>query len=119
LHREPGADVVERWLDDRAAISAVNLAEALSKAADGGAPPREVVAELTMRGILEQALEVHPFDRVDVVAVAELRASTRPFGLSIGDRACIALASRLDIPALTTDRAWASAPLPVDVELVR
>ena len=38
---------------------------------------------------------------------------------SLADRACLALAMRLGLPALTTDRAWAELDLPVEVVVLR
>jgi len=49
-----------------------------------------------------------PFTEEDADRVAGLTPSTRPLGLSLGDRACIALALRADAPALTAERAWAA-----------
>lgn len=41
-----------------------------------------------------------------------LRPATMQFGLSLGDRSCLALAARLGLPALTADRAWRRLSLP-------
>lgn len=49
---------------------------------------------------------VVPFDREDAEAAARLRPATRNLGLGLGDRACLALAGRLGLPAVTGDRAW-------------
>jgi PIN domain nuclease of toxin-antitoxin system len=51
--------------------------------------------------------------------VARLRALTRAYGLSFGDRACLALARRLGLPALTAERAWAELDLGIPVEVLR
>ena len=48
-----------------------------------------------------------------------LRAGTRQAGLSLGSRACLALALTLDLPVYTTDRAWRDLPLDVEVRLIR
>ncbi|WP_051758091.1 hypothetical protein [Prauserella rugosa] len=53
------------------------------------------------------------------LATAELWPHTRHQGLSLGDRACLALAQRLDRPALTADQAWKNLDLAVDVQLIR
>ena len=40
-------------------------------------------------------------------------------GLSLGDRACLALALKLNLPALTTDRIWENLNLSVQVQVIR
>jgi len=100
LNREPGTEQVAEALPG-AIISAINLAEVIGKLTEAGMP------EETLREALDGLnLEVVPFDEADAYAVGSLRAPTRRAGLSLGDRACLALAAKLDRPALTTDRAW-------------
>ena len=53
------------------------------------------------------------------LVAAALRPLTRSAGLSLGDRACRALADREGVPALTTDRAWAKLRLPIEIRLIR
>jgi len=60
-----------------------------------------------------------PFDASDAVGAGLLRAATRPFGLSLGDRACLQLATRLKLPVLTTDRQWARLSIGVPLVLTR
>jgi ribonuclease VapC len=101
LQGEPGADEVLKLLDG-SAISAVNWSETLRKTAALGIDPAVVIARL-----LPMGLEVFPFDAEDAERAARLWPATRVFGLSLGDRACLALAQRLGVPAVTTDRIWA------------
>ena len=114
LQREKGADVVEGLLPD-AAVSANNLAEVVAKLVDHGVPIDDI----------EQIIAAFDFSIVDVskddaVANGLLRAATRKAGLSLGDRSCIALAQRLALPVLTTDRAWGQLPgITVEVRLLR
>lgn len=100
LNREPGAKQVAEALPG-AVISAVNLAEVVGKLTEAGMP-EEAVRE-ALDGL---NLDVVPFEEADAFAVGALRAPTRRAGLSLGDRACVALAASRDLPALTTDRAW-------------
>jgi ribonuclease VapC len=59
------------------------------------------------------------FDRELAVGAAALLRPTTRFGLSLGDRACLALAALRDLPAVTADRAWAKLDLGIRVEVVR
>lgn len=116
---EPGAETVEAAFADRAVIGAVNWAEVLSKVADLGGDPGEMIGHLEGDGVLDDALRVVELTAVDGLAIARLRPRTRDLGLSLGDRACLALAQRLGLPALTCDRAWIQVDAGVAVELAR
>lgn len=113
---EAGADRVASHLPG-ARISAVNVSEVMTKLVDLGMP------EDTVDAIVEGLqLTVVPFEMAHARASARLRTLTRAAGLSLGDRACLALAGQLDVPALTTDRAWSrlqSADVGVAIELLR
>ena len=113
LQAEPGAARVAAALP-RAAVSSVNLSEVVAKLADGGLPAEAVRASLA--GL---DLDVRPFDEGLAYEAGELRPATRAQNLSLGDRACFALARRLGAAALTADRAWAGVQVGVTVEVVR
>lgn len=100
-------------------MSAVNWAEVLSKEADAGEDPDAIPAQLEREGLLADALRIVPLTAADGPAIARLRPATREHGLGLGDRACLALAERLGLPALTMDRTWAKLDLGVTVELAR
>jgi len=119
LLKEPGGDAIARALEDGAAMSAVNWAEVLSKVAETGGDPDAIAAQLEREGLLGDALHIVPLTAADGPAIARLRPATREYGLGLGDRACLALAERLGLPALTMDRAWAKLDLGVTVELAR
>jgi ribonuclease VapC len=119
LKGEPGAERVAEALERGAYLSAVNLAEVLSKLADWGEDPAEAQARMAQVGLLGAAVAVLPFTGEDALEVARLRALTRAYGLSFGDRACLALARRLGLPALTAERAWAELDLGIPVEVLR
>lgn len=111
MHGEPGASAVENNLDG-AAMSAVNLSEVVTALARRGVPAAKILAALE-----PLHLDVHPFDTTDAHACGEF-ARAAP-GLSLGDRACLALARRLRRPAVTADRAWGKLEVGVEVVLVR
>jgi len=113
LNRELGHEEVARAVPD-AAISAVNLSEVAAKLAEVSMP-EEAIRE-ALEGL---ALEVHDFGRELAFRTAMLRPSTKSRGLSLADRACLALGQRLDLPVLTTDRVWEELELEVEVRLIR
>jgi ribonuclease VapC len=119
LHDEPGANVVAEAIAGGAAVSTVNIAEALSFEANRGTNPVKLAKELSSRGLLDGALTVHPFTTVDAIEAARLRPLTHAAGLSLGDRACLALTRRLDGVALTADSAWTRVKLDVALTLIR
>ncbi|HET7588841.1 MAG TPA: type II toxin-antitoxin system VapC family toxin [Solirubrobacterales bacterium] len=119
LHAEDGASVVIEAIGEGAAVSVVNWAEVLSKLAEAGKDPEVAAAELRRAEGSRRALSIEPLTAADCVAVARLRPVTRRQGLSLADRACLALAERLDVPALTADREWLTADVAAEVQLIR
>ena len=119
LRDEPGADVVAEAIASGAVISTVNLAEVFSRVADRGGDPAKLAAELTQRGLLDGAISVEPFTAADAIDARRLRPLTRDAGLSLGDRACLALARRLDAPALTADTDWQGVAHGVELRPIR
>lgn len=115
LQREPGADRVAAALPE-AVVSTANLAEVLAKAADRGLDVSRQHQLLRSLG-----LQVEPVTDDDAFASAMVRrwdATGTPV-LSLGDRLCLALASRLQLPVLTADRAWADVDHGVEMHLLR
>ena len=110
---EEGAEAAVRWLSG-GIISAVNASEVVARIVDLGASGEEARASLLGFG-----LEIRPFDAALAVAAGLLRTATRGQGLSLGDRACMALAIREQARVVTADRAWAALDLDVQVELIR
>ena len=113
LKQEPLGKLDPRRLF-RATISAVNLSEVLERLCSGGLSESEAdsaVAELSLR--------VADFDEPQARLAAYLRPRTRRAGLSLGDRACLALGLQLGSPVITADRAWASLDVGVEVVLIR
>jgi PIN domain nuclease of toxin-antitoxin system len=119
LHGEDGADEVADALSQSASISAANWAETLSKVAEVGVSPKQLADDLEEQGLLHGLLEVVPLTHEDALSIGDLRPMTKPYGLSLGDRACIALALRLGRPVLTADRDWDQIADTVDVVVER
>lgn len=105
-------DSLESDVDVQVAISSVNWCETLTRM------QRE---KLGMSGIRLAAVlvgvELFPFGKVEAEAAARY-ALVNP-ALSLGDRACLALAKSLQATAWTTDRLWVNCALDVQVELIR
>jgi ribonuclease VapC len=110
---ELGAEEVADIIGD-SLISAVNYAEVVSKLAFLGAPLETLHQAL---GYVE--LRIVDFDRDLAEIAGQLIVRTRAQGLSLGDRACLALAAREVLPAVTTDRAWSSLDIGIQVRLIR
>ena len=117
---ETGAELVEEALASGAIISTANWAEVLSKLVDEtGADVDTVLRTLRERGLVGGLLTIVPLSEEDAAAIARLRPVTRHAGLSLGDRAALALALRLDVPILTADRAWSQLSLAISIRLIR
>lgn len=139
---EEGKTVVAAALAGRSAISVVNWAEVLSKAAERGGDPVAVEAEYREKGFIGKALTIEPLSEADCIEVGKLRPLTERQGLSLADRVCLAntnaaplarcakesdfdacslglAAARLGVPALTSDGAFADADVEAEVVLIR
>ncbi len=110
---EPGGERVLPILQG-ALLSTVNLAEVVTRMVDLGA-----AAEHVWSRVESVRCEVCPFTAGQARIAAELRSVTRPFGLSLGDRACLALAIDRNATVYTTDRIWKKLPLGIQIEAIR
>jgi PIN domain nuclease of toxin-antitoxin system len=113
LDAEPGASKVAAVLMD-SAIGTVNLAEVHTKLAERGQAGRQALAQ-----ILSVMEEIVPYTEAHAAITGSLRASTMHLGLSLGDRACLALGIALDVEIYTADRLWAQLNLPCSIHLIR
>jgi PIN domain nuclease of toxin-antitoxin system len=114
LNREPGAEKLTPQLLSAAISSTVNLAEVRSKLVSRGIKPDEAW-EATVSPIRESAV----FTDEQAKIAGSLIAQTSAFGLSLGDRACLALGIALKAPVYTADRSWKNLKLGVRIHLVR
>ena len=119
LQDEPGAQVVQAALVDRAVINIVNYAEVLSRLAAAGTEAGNAHHELQEQGLIGGLLELVALTEEDAVAIARSSCRDPEYGLSLGDRACLATALRLGWPVITADRNWSSLSIGVDVRLIR
>jgi ribonuclease VapC len=115
--REPGAERVRRLMQTGdCLISSVNAAEVVTRLADGTRPEaslREVIDHIEAKCV--------PFEAIHATEAGLLRPSTRYLGLSLGDRACLALARLTHATVITADRPWLqlAEPLGLHIECIR
>jgi ribonuclease VapC len=113
LNFEPGADEVRKCLP-RIRLAMANLAEIVAV----------VFRHRVSRSWVEEHIfrvfpEALPFDREQAYLCGALEAITRPNGLSLGDRACLALALERKATAYTADRNWKNLSLGIEIEVIR
>jgi PIN domain nuclease of toxin-antitoxin system len=113
LQREAGSQIVEPILES-AVVSSVNLAEMQTKLVLAG-----LEDELAWRQIAALRCQSIPFDDAQAHIAGSLARLTKPYGLSLGDRAYLALAIHRKAKVYTTDRAWKSLSLGIDIEVIR
>lgn len=113
LFAEPGAETVADAIGDGAAASTVNISEVATVLVR-----HQRDAETILGRVCEQ-ISVEPFTERDAFGAAAMYPETASCGLSLGDRACLALAQRLGVPALTAEHAWAEPTLGIEMRLIR
>jgi PIN domain nuclease of toxin-antitoxin system len=113
IFEEPGGESVAQHFDG-GLLSTVNLAEVLTKLELGGWE-----TDFAWSRVLNMGFEVCPYDAEQARLTAELIGQTRRYGLSLGDRACLALAIQRKATVYTTDKAWKSLSLGVEIEVIR
>lgn len=113
INREPGQEVVSA-IDDEIVISSVNYAEIVSRLALG-----RMSSEVIEAAVAEYQMRVAPFTERLAMIAGLLITRTCHLGLSLGDRACLALAVDMRLPVLTADRVWADLDLGIDIRLIR
>lgn len=113
INREPGWQRAEAEMSE-GTVSSVNLAEVVTRLMLMGGTAGQI--EKAWFGL---NLMVQPFDAARAFSAGLLVARTKRVGLSLADRACLALAIELGIPAVTADRTWAKLDLPVEIRVIR
>lgn len=113
LNQEPNTERYAKAIE-LASISAVNLSEVVAKLTDVGLIEAEIREALSTLG-----LEIVAFETESAYQAGLLRSQTKALGLSFGDRACLALGERLNLPILTADRTWTRLKVGVEIQLIR
>ncbi len=113
VNQEQGHTIVAQMLPI-ALVSAVNLSELVAKLTDREMPEGEIQEIL-----VELNLQVIPFDEKQGALTGHLRPVTKHLGLSLGDRACLALGLHTNYPVVTADRAWAKLTIGLEIQVIR
>lgn len=113
LQDEPGSDTVRSILDD-AVMSSVNWSEVIQKVDAAGIETAGLRRDIEVLG-----LAIAPFTAYQAEVAGTLSRQTRKLGLSLADRACLALALDWGEPVYTTDRAWKRLDLGIAIHAVR
>ena len=113
LKQERGFESAEELLS-KALISTVNLAEVATYLARNSVP-RETIQEV----LASFPIQVVPFEESLAIQTGCLYSSCKHLGLSLGDRACLALAMSRKMPVLTADRVWSKLDLGISIQVLR
>jgi len=115
LQDEMGSEKVEWVLSaGRGVMSAVNFAEVVGKLLETGMP------ESSLKVVMENLeLQIESLDDQQAWKTGLLRMSTRELGLSLGDRACLALAHFKKHPVMTADKQWDKLTIDLDIIQLR
>ncbi len=114
IHQEPGWEKLSKSLLETAAVSTVNLAEVQSKLVIAGWHPEDAWEDAT--AVVRQ---VFAFTSEQAKKTGSVIAQTRASGLSLGDRACLALGLELNAPVYTADRSWKNLKLGIPIHIIR
>jgi PIN domain nuclease of toxin-antitoxin system len=114
LNNEPGADKLTPELLSKATSSTVNLAEVQTKLVSEGGNPDEAWEDA-----LSPIREATPFTIEHARVAGSLVIHTRSLGLSLGDRACLALGLLLKAPVYTADKSWKNLKLGLQIYVIR
>ncbi len=114
INGEPGAEKLTPKLLGDAAASAVNLAEVQTKLVSLGWTSEQAWEDAT-----SPVRDIMSFDEEHARAAGDLVTQTRQFGLSLGDRACLALGMALKAPVYTAEKSWNKVKVGVRVHVIR
>jgi PIN domain nuclease of toxin-antitoxin system len=114
IFHEPGEERLTPEILDRSVVSAVNLAEVQGKLIKKGFEP-----EVAWGTALQLVVAVKPFTDGSARIAGDLISTTEQYGLSLGDRSCLALAIALNAPVYTTEQAWRNLKVGIPIHVIR
>ncbi len=116
LELEEGWTIASENLNN-AIVSTINLSEVMTvmnRKTNG-----QDVAGEAFKLLQNTFPHIVDFNEEQAVIAASLDSVTKQYGLSLGDRACLALAKHKNLPVLTADKAWKQIESGVEVRLIR
>jgi ribonuclease VapC len=114
IQMERGAEKLTAEIRKNSVVSTVNLAEVQSKLVKKGYPPEEAWEDALSLGTAPV-----PFTSEQARIAGDLIAVTEKYGLSLGDRSCLALAIALKAPVYTTEQVWRGLKIGVPIHVIR
>ena len=112
INKEPGFEQIEKLLPE-SCISSVNFSEVASVMVRLGVPVKD------LKSVLQGLLDIIDFSEEQAFTAAEFLIQTKSKGLSLGDRACLALGHHLKLPVFTADRVWKGLEIGVKIHVIR
>ncbi|AIL13493.1 hypothetical protein IM40_08335 [Candidatus Paracaedimonas acanthamoebae] len=114
LKNEPGSDIVESLLGN-IIMSSINVTEVATVLLDS-----EMTLQECQDTVLPFISAIMPYDEELASLTADLRKQTKAYGLSLGDRSCIALGQKMKLPIYTADKTWGELQIEnVGIKLIR
>lgn len=114
IQGERGTDKLTDEILDRSVASTVNLAEVQSKLVKASNDPDRAWA-----AVLSTISAIEPYTSEQAKIAGSLITATAKYGLSLGDRSCLALAVALKAPVYTTEQAWRNLKVGVPIHVIR
>jgi len=114
LQHEPGEEKLTAEVLARSVASTVNIAEVHSKLVRNGGDP-----DVAWRDAESSVNTIEPYTREHASIAGDLITATGKYGLSLGDRSCLALAIALNAPVYTTEQVWKNLKVGVPIHVIR
>jgi PIN domain nuclease of toxin-antitoxin system len=114
LQQETGSEKLTEDLRKNAVASTVNLAEVQTKLVKKGIEPNDA-----WESTLSTISEAEPYTGRQAMIAGSLIAKTEKYGLSLGDRSCLALAIVLKAPVYTTEQVWKNLKVGIPIHVIR
>jgi PIN domain nuclease of toxin-antitoxin system len=114
LQQETGSEKLTEDLRKNAVASTVNLAEVQTKLVKKGIEPNDA-----WESTLSTISEAEPYTSRQAMIAGSLIAKTEKYGLSLGDRSCLALAIVLKAPVYTTEQVWKNLKVGIPIHVIR